>query len=293
MNYKKILIVLIVIYSSASVFEIDDRVYGYANKVINELKGIKNSIQLDEYKVDMESKKITEIKKNLSGLTYNITTKTLFAISNRPQIIYELTKNGKLIRKIKLKGFKDTEGIVFIKDNLFAIVDEKKQSIYIIKIDENTEIIKRKKVVSKFLLKIDSYSNLGYEGIAYDKITNNFFIVNEKLPMQLITISNWLNDSENISINFESKIQQLDHFMDDFSGLHFDYKSRNILFLSEESSLVAEVSLSGDKLSFMDLESGFVGLKNDIPQAEGITMDEDGALYIVSEPNLFYRFVKK
>jgi uncharacterized protein YjiK len=33
-------------------------------------------------------------------------------------------------------------------------------------------------------------------------------------------------------------------------------------------------------------------LKKRVPQAEGIAMDDDGALYLVSEPNLFYVFKK-
>ena len=43
----------------------------------------------------------------------------------------------------------------------------------------------------------------------------------------------------------------------------------------------------------MTLLGGFNGLKKTIPRAEGVTMDEAGTLYMVSEPNLFYRFEKQ
>ncbi|MFW3405168.1 SdiA-regulated domain-containing protein, partial [Aliarcobacter butzleri] len=67
---------------------------------------------------------INEIEKNLSGITYNENTDTLFAITNSPRDIYELDKNGNVLRKISLKGFKDTEDITYTKDNKFAILDE-------------------------------------------------------------------------------------------------------------------------------------------------------------------------
>jgi uncharacterized protein YjiK len=46
-------------------------------------------------------------------------------------------------------------------------------------------------------------------------------------------------------------------------------------------------------LAFLALLGGFNGLEKTIPRAEGVAMDEAGNLYMVSEPNLFYRFEKQ
>lgn len=42
----------------------------------------------------------------------------------------------------------------------------------------------------------------------------------------------------------------------------------------------------------MSLWGGFQDLTKSIPQAEGITVDKDDNIYIISEPNLFYVFKK-
>ncbi|MDS4015595.1 MAG: SdiA-regulated domain-containing protein, partial [Candidatus Accumulibacter sp.] len=41
------------------------------------------------------------------------------------------------------------------------------------------------------------------------------------------------------------------------------------------------------------LRRGRHGLKADVPQAEGVALDDRGTLYLVSEPNLFYVFSRK
>ena len=62
--------------------------------------------------------------------------------------------------------------------------------------------------------------------------------------------------------------------------------------LSADSHLLLELDEKGEQVSFMTLLGGFNGLNKRIPRAEGVAMDDKGTLYIVSEPNLFYRFNK-
>jgi uncharacterized protein YjiK len=65
------------------------------------------------------------------------------------------------------------------------------------------------------------------------------------------------------------------------------------LLLSADSHLLMEADGSGEPVSFMALLGGMNGLKDTIPRAEGVAMDEQGTLYMVSEPNLFYAFKKQ
>eukprot|EP01029_Cantina_marsupialis_P014381 TRINITY_DN31790_c0_g1_i1.p1 TRINITY_DN31790_c0_g1~~TRINITY_DN31790_c0_g1_i1.p1 ORF type:complete len:293 (-),score=20.76 TRINITY_DN31790_c0_g1_i1:64-942(-) len=292
MNLKKILFLFLFGYVFFIFSDYNDRVYASINDVKNEIKGVKSSLDLSDYKVDIEAKKIKSIKENLSGITYSDKTNTLFAITNSPRAIYELSKKGKVLRKIKLKGFKDTEGITYLFDNMFAFVDERKQKVFIFEIKKKTKKINSNDTKDSFALKINSYKNFGYEGIAYRKSDQTIFIINEKFPVQLIEISNFLN-KKNLQINFDSRLSTFNHFMADFAGLHYHEKSQSLLFLSEESKSIAQVDSLGRQVSFLQLEKGFMNLKKDIPQAEGITVDNEDTLFIVSEPNLFYSFKRK
>ena len=62
--------------------------------------------------------------------------------------------------------------------------------------------------------------------------------------------------------------------------------------LSDEAALLSEVNYSGDILSILELDSGFNGLDDRVPQAEGVCLDSSENLYIVSEPNILYLYSK-
>ena len=63
--------------------------------------------------------------------------------------------------------------------------------------------------------------------------------------------------------------------------------------LSDESRLLLEVDRDGRPISSLSLLAGQHGLERSVPQAEGVALDDRGVLYLISEPNLFYRFVPR
>lgn len=79
-------------------------------------------------------------------------------------------------------------------------------------------------------------------------------------------------------------------FVRDLSSLQYDERSGHLLALSDESFLVLELGIDGRPISSLSLLKGRHGLSKSVPQAEGIAMDDEGTLYLVSEPNLFYVF---
>ena len=82
-------------------------------------------------------------------------------------------------------------------------------------------------------------------------------------------------------------------FLTDLSSLYYDKASDHLLVLSDESRVVIELDRAGDPLGSLTLRGGNHGLTDDVPQAEGLAMDDRGSLYVVSEPNLFYRFSRE
>ena len=74
--------------------------------------------------------------------------------------------------------------------------------------------------------------------------------------------------------------------------MQFDERSGHLLALSDESRLVLELDVDGCPISSLSLIKGQHGLRKSVPQAEGIAMDDEGTVYVVSEPNLFYVFKK-
>jgi len=250
-------------------------------------------INLSDYRLLKGAIPIQGTSKNASGLTYNPDSKSLFVVINDPPKILELDTLGKTLREIRLLGFGDTEGIIYLGNHLFALTEERKRHITYINIFETTTRVDYHKVQSFQVLASKEQNNKGLEGLTYDLRYKHFYTVNEKRPRQLLAVP----DPQLAPVPLKHRelwdIEQHSMKLADLAGIHLDYKSGNLLLLSEESKLIVETTLDGKSISYLDLSANHSGLTHSIHQPEGITMDDQDRLYICSEPNLLYIFEKK
>ena len=247
---------------------------------------------LDQYHVVLEGVVLPRIKENLSGLTYNHERHTLFGIINAPASLAEISLDGRLLQLSRLRGFKDTEGVAFLGDNRFAVVEEHKLSIRIASIDQRGKVVPRSTgppyALGQFLEK-----NAGLEGIGYD-YDQGIYVVKEYVPAVCYRVDGLAMASGKpagaikLTVPFEADPLGLE----DLAGIECDYGTGNLLILSQISKRALEVTKNGKVLSSIHLVQGKHGLSRTVPQPEGIATDRNGRLYIASEPNLLYVFAR-
>ena len=128
-----IALILIIVYLVNSK---DKFIYQFYN-LFHDKKEWHEEICLSDYLLENEPRVIQCIKDNLSGITFNQTTKTLFLITNSPTRIYEISKSGVCLREINLNNFEDTEGLDYLFDNSYAMIEERRHSLHIFNIKKD------------------------------------------------------------------------------------------------------------------------------------------------------------
>ena len=272
----------------ADELELDDHLYAIWIGITTPESAKSASVWLNGYRLDHQAQ-LAAVKKNVSGISYNLDTDSYWVIVNSPQSLLELDGSFQIRRKIALTNFEDTEALAYAGANRFVIADERDQSIVVANITETTTTLDKTQL-QRITLNTHGGDNKGFEGIAVDTRQHTIYVVRERDPMTLLTIRGLLTGEPGLEIETSPVIDAEDLYLDDLSGLHFDQDSGNLLFLSDESKALAEITPKGEKISYMDLVSGFHGLISDVPQAEGVAIGPDRSIHIVSEPNLIYRF---
>lgn len=249
------------------------------------------AFNLGRYRVDIDALPITELNDDLSALTYNKDSDTLFGVVNGNALIVELSLNGQLLRSIRISGVQDMEGLTHVAGNRYVIAEERKRRLLEIEIPDDAVELDVTDAPS-LTVSLGDQDNKGLEGLSWDGERQRLMVVKERDPMRVLSITGFVGqpDDASISISSEPSLPAETLFMNDLSSLTADSRSGHLLLLSDESHMVVEYSAEGKPLSLLGLWRGMNGLSRTVPQAEGLTVDSQRRVYVVSEPNLFYRF---
>jgi len=252
------------------------------------------ALGLDDYEVVVEARVIEGLDDNVSALSFDPQRKTLFTVTNKDPELVELSLEGRILRRIPLTGFGDAEAVEYISPGIYVISDEYDQRLIKVHVDDNTRFLDSADA-EQLTLGIDAGGNSGFEGLAYDNQGQRLFVAKERKPVQIIEVRGFPHldpHSPSVLEVTSSKRRDAGLFVRDLSSLQFDERSGHLLALSDESRQILELDTEGRPVGNVSLSKGSMGLSNSVPQAEGIAMGDDGTLYLVSEPNLFYVFRK-
>lgn len=286
--YSWLLLAVVVLYGLAIAMHWDDRGLLWVLERFETPTERTESVWVPDYRVVIDAKPLPGMEKDeASDLTYNPQTKTLFAVMGKNPFLVELTLQGDVLRKMPLIGWSNPEGVAVMENGLMAIVDERQHSLVIVKVDADTRELKASDF-PKFDLGPSENQNKAFEGVAWDP-RHQHLLLGEERPPALFT---WSSDGTTLKGD-KQRLPSDELDIRNLSALAVDPRTGHVLVLSADSHLLLELAETGEQVSFMTLLGGFNGLKKTIPRAEGVAMDENGTLYIVSEPNLFYRFEKQ
>lgn len=287
--YSWLLLAGVICYGVASLMHWDDRGVLWVQEGFATTAERSSSIWLPSYRAVIDAKVLPGMERDeASDLSYSPQTKTVFAVMGKHPFLVELSLQGDVLRKMPLVGWSNPEGVAVLENGLLAIVDEREHSLVIVKVDANTQSLNVADF-PKYDLGPSKDQNKAFEAIAWNPRKQQL-LLGEERPPALFT---WSSDGSQVLKGDKQKLASDELDLRNLSALGIDPRTGHTLVLSADSHLLLELDEQGEQVSFMALLGGFNGLEKTIPRAEGVAMDEAGNLYMVSEPNLFYRFEKQ
>lgn len=286
-----LLLALVVLGVLTFLFHWDDRARLWLREQDTSAQQRAESIWLPGYTAVIQAK---PLKGGIEGqetsdLAYNPVTRTLFTVTGKKPLLAELSLSGDVLRVIPLLGMSNPEGVAVLEGGNVAVTDERKNSLTIFHVDPQTRELSTAKL-SSFDLGERGKKNKGIEGIAWDPRQKRLLLGQERDPLTLFSLA---SDG---SAALHGALQALPSdqlMMRNVSALSIDPRTGHTLVLSAESHLLLELDEKGEPVSFISLLGGLNGLHDKIPRAEGVAIDEQGTIYMVSEPDLFYVFKRE
>lgn len=247
---------------------------------------------LPHYSAAIQAHEIEGLSDNVSGLTFSTHTGTLFTVINRPPLVAELSPDGRVLRQLPLRGAQDPEGITHVEGDRFIIADEGRHRLSWVTITPDTAALDLAPA-PHLTLDLAAQSNMGFEGISWDANTHRLILVQEMWPVRVLTITGLeaAMSGGPLALGIHDWTPSAGHafLAADLSSVTLHEATGNLLLLSHINAALLEYAPDGKIVSILPLWRGWAGLAEGIPQAEGVAVGASGEIYIVSEPNLFYR----
>lgn len=244
------------------------------------------SLWLPGYAYDIEGVAVEGVEDNLSGLAFDEDHGRLLAAINRPSQVLVLDLDGGVLARHRLHGASDVEAIAWLGGDRIALLQEGRRSILLTSLPAAADAPIKVDHARTLALQLAKAGNDGPEGLAYDRAGDTLYVGKERAPAALYALHGVLHAATPRQRDLSAWLRALP-FATDLSSIEFDPRHRHLLLLSDESQLLAELAGDGTPVSWSPLPTRAWHLP--APQPEGVALGPDGTLYLVSEPNLFYR----
>lgn len=229
----------------------------------------------------------------LSALTWNWDTGTLFSVEDEGRYVYEFGTDGTYISRMNLSGFDDPEALTYVGNGQFVIGQERVQNVQqftyaaggTVSIGSPVPLWRTSDPEvpgANNPAGLHSVGNVGLEGISYDRQDGGFVYVKEKTPMRLrvaaIDFGAGTASITDLATPTWPGLLDLSDVatLSGVTSLAGTSSAQNLLVLSQESRVLLETTRTGQVLGFFDLTS--LGTR-----IEGVTVDAEGNIYLVNE----------
>ena len=213
-----------------------------------------------------------------SAIAINPATGTLLILEDEGTLIIETTLTGVLVGSMSLTGFADTEGLTHVGSGQFVLAEERLQDLFLFTYVRGGSV-SRASLQSVSLG--PTIGNEGVEGVSFDPRDGSFVWIKEKLPMGVSRAAvNFTTSAATSTALFTPALGVSDladvQALAIVTSLASTADHDNLLLVSQESARLVESTRAGIALSQFDLSGMFA-------KAEGVTIDQDGTIYVVDE----------
>jgi uncharacterized protein YjiK len=243
------------------------------------------------------------LAQEVSAVTYNWDTDTLFLIGDGSTAVVQVSKTGQLIDTMTLAQgaspqgteFYDTEGITYIGGGQFVICEERDRKLVKFTYAAGTTLVRS---AAQTVTIGTAVGNVGTEGLSYDPLTSGYIVLKETTPIGIFqtgvdftarTATNGSATTVNSTNLFDPALLGFTDVADVFAmsnipALSGQPLNNNLLVLSQENARIVNIDRNGiisNSLTIVSDPGNPLDVANQ--QHEGLTMDRDGILYVTSE----------